>query len=187
MLRACLVLAFLTVSSAAIAADFQFWPPQNFEGPKGGLPKCQDGDATVIRRDLHSPGVYCQPSGGASSVLYSSDVSFGSFTPITRNFVLSAEAVVSVSCSVSGSVSGAGGINAGVMSTLSIDGTVCSQDISFEYPAYNVLFGATAVCNKKLAAGNHTITCLPSAYGQDSSAVSAGPGSFGVVAISTLK
>ncbi|NDC56046.1 MAG: hypothetical protein EBZ69_04435 [Alphaproteobacteria bacterium] len=69
-------------AGSAHAQNFQFWPPQNFEGPRAGLPKCQAGDMTVVRTDLNPSGVYCQkPAAGlpvcpANQVLVSDGTKF---------------------------------------------------------------------------------------------------------------
>ncbi|NBX72823.1 MAG: hypothetical protein EBQ89_00835 [Alphaproteobacteria bacterium] len=67
--KLCLVAALVVCAGTAYAQNFQFWPPQNFESARGGLPKCQAGDMTVVRTDLNPPGIYCQkpPTPGGQS------------------------------------------------------------------------------------------------------------------------
>jgi len=58
--------ALVLWAGAVHAQNFQFWPPQNFESARGGLPKCQDGDMTVVRTQLNPPGIYCQKPAAAA-------------------------------------------------------------------------------------------------------------------------
>ena len=88
MRAASLFLVLVGGAGVAHAQNFQFWPPQNFEGPRAGLPKCQAGDVTAVRTDLNPAGVYCQkpapalPVCPANQVLVSDGAKFNC-QPIT--------------------------------------------------------------------------------------------------------